>query len=80
MEILSPKGHDLLRCMDDQKKKSVNHYRPLPTICERGCYVVNNYFFCGQPLSTITNNFFAPIVAIAAVVIANTVSNRIEDN
>ena len=39
MEILSPKGHDLLRCMDDQKKKSVNHYRPLPTMFEtgRGC-------------------------------------------
>ena len=39
MEILSPKGHDLLRCMDDQKKKSVNHYRQLPTMFEtgRGC-------------------------------------------
>ena len=58
MEILSPKGHDLLRCMVDQKKKFVNHYQPLPTICERGCYVVNNYFFWGQQLSTITNNFF----------------------
>ena len=56
MEILSPKGHDLLRCMDDQKKKFVNNYQQLPTI------------------------FFAPLVAIAAVVIANTVSNRIEDN
>ena len=36
-------------------------------------FVVNNY----QQLPTI---FFAPLVAIAAVVIANTVSNRIEDN
>ena len=43
--------------------------------------------FVGQPLSTITNNFFAPVVAITAIVIANTVnnnantvSNLIEDN
>lgn len=42
--------------IDDQKKKSVNHYQQLSTI------------------------FFAPVVAIAAIVIANTVSNRIEDN
>ena len=55
--------------MDDQKKKSVNNYRQLTTII----FGVNNY----QQLPTI---FFAPVVAIAAVVKANTVSNLIEDN
>jgi hypothetical protein len=53
--------------IDDQKKKSVKNYRPLLS------FWVNNY----RQLSTI---FFAPVVAITAVVIANTVSNRIEDN
>ncbi len=50
-----------------------------------GSTIINNYQqlqegFWGQPLSTITNNFFAPLVAIAAIVIANIVSNLIEDN
>ena len=47
MEILSPKGHDLLRCMVDQKKKSVKHYQQFAnevvmwsTIIS---FVVNNY-------------------------------------
>ena len=53
--------------IDDQKKKVSQQ---LSTII----------IFLGQQLSTITNNFFAPVVAIAAVVIANTVSNLIEDN
>ena len=34
----------------------------------------------GQPLSTIINNFFAPLVAITMVVIANIVSNVIDGN
>ena len=34
----------------------------------------------GQQLSTIDNNFFAPVVAITAILNANTVSNLIEDN
>ena len=43
--------------------------------------ITNHFFlFWGQQLSTITNNFFAPLVAIAAIVIANIVSNIIEDN
>ena len=53
--------------IDDQKKKVSQQ---LSTII----------IFLGQQLSTITNNFFAPVVAIAAVVIANIVSNVIEDN
>ena len=51
------------------EEKVVNNYQQLPTII----FGVNHF----QPLPTI---FFAPVVAIAAVVIANTVSNRIEDN
>ena len=57
--------------IDDQKKKSVNNYRQLATIVF--LFEVNNY----QQLPTI---IFAPVVAITAVVRANTGSNGIEDN
>ena len=50
--------------IDDQKKKSVNNYRQLDTICERlfkGSTISNNYqqlFGGGQQLATIGNNYF----------------------
>ena len=44
--------------------------------------IINNLQegFWGQPLSTITINFFAPVVAITVLLKANTVSNLIEVN